>query len=96
MSLFGIFVVVGGGEIDARTSLKRGEKGGGDAGTDPSGHSVELLIGQTGALILHGYDGFLFLLLLACLGSSVETHTKSANTMEEGSNRNTISSFFFF
>lgn len=77
MGLFGIFVVVGGGEIDARTSLKRGEKGGGNAGTDPSGHSVELLIGQTGALILHGYGGFLLLLLLlACLGSSAETHNK--------------------
>lgn len=95
MSLFGIFVVVGGGEIDAGTSLKRGEESGGDAGSDPGGHSVELLIGQAGALILHGYGGFL--LPLACLGSSVETHTKSAKkTMEEGSNRKTIFGVFPF
>ena len=46
VALLGIAVlVVGSGEIDARTALQRGEEGRGDVGTDPIGHSVELLVG---------------------------------------------------
>jgi len=80
VSLVGIFVVVGGREIDAGTTLERGEEGGGDAGAYPGRHSVELLIGQAGALILHGYGGF----VLACLRSSVKTEIKIREDRGEG------------